>query len=79
MPSNKSLRGKLAFMPEIENWQICGIDLELALQIFNLQLTSCLIYTLAQCLSALPPPRVGNIIPIIRNGKKKKNILTLAD
>lgn len=41
-------------MPEIENWQFCGIDLELALHIFNLHLTSCLIYMLAQCSSALP-------------------------
>lgn len=35
-------------MPEIENWQVCDIDSELALKIFNLQLTSGLIYTLAQ-------------------------------
>lgn len=58
-------------MPEIENWQVCDIDSELVLKIFNLQLTSGLIYISAKCLSALPPSRVSNIKPILRNGKKE--------
>lgn len=57
-------------MPEIDNWQVCGIDSELGFKIFNPELKSCLIYVLAQCLTALPSPRVSNIISIFKNGKE---------
>lgn len=57
-------------MPEIENWQVCGIDLESALKIFSCT-AHVLFNLLTQCLSALPPPRFGNIIPIFRNGKRE--------